>query len=333
MALTVAITGPTGEIGMAAVRALEADDRVERILGMARRPFDPADHGWRKTEYRQGDILDRKAVSALVASADVVVHLAYVIMGSRSESERVNLTGSRNVFAATVAAERPKRLVYTSSVAAYGYHKDNPVPLTESVPARGSSGHYYSAQKAACEKALAELTEKTDLAVYVLRPSIVAGPDATILLRSLPWEKLGGRIPEPLRRLLGAVPGLRPVLPDPGLHFQLVHHDDVASALVAATCGDGPPGAYNIAGGGDITMSDLARELDAYAVPVPAELVAVTAELVDLLPYVPPQAEWIHAARHPMLMDISKARRDLHWEPEHSSLETLRAMLHVKDDA
>ncbi|MCP2339450.1 NAD-dependent epimerase/dehydratase family protein [Actinomadura rupiterrae] len=331
MALTVAVTGPTGEIGMAAVRALEADDRVDRVLGMARRPFDPADHGWRKTEYRQGDILDRAAVDALVASADVVVHLAYIILGSRGESERVNLAGSRNVFAATVAAERPGRLVYTSSVAAYGYHKDNAIPLTEEALPRGSSEHYYSAQKAACEKVLRELTDDADLDVYVLRPSIVAGPEATILLRNLPWEKLGDSLPEPVRRFLGAVPGVRPFLPDPGLHFQLVHHDDVASALVAAVCGHGPPGAYNIAGDGDISVRDLARAIGAYAVPVPPEVVSLTSELVDLLPYVPSQAEWIHAVRHPMLMDTSKARRELHWKPRHTALETLEAMVEGGD--
>jgi UDP-glucose 4-epimerase len=136
MALTVAVTGPTGEIGISAVDALEREPAVERILGMARRPFDPAAHGWTKTEYRQGDILDQDAVCEFVAQADVVVHLAYLIMGSRDESRRINLEGTRNVFGATVAAQRPTRLVYTSSVAAYGYHSDNPVPLTEDVAAR-----------------------------------------------------------------------------------------------------------------------------------------------------------------------------------------------------
>src|SRR6185312_14045753 len=62
-------------------------------------------------------ILDRQAVDELVEDADVVIHLAFIIMGSRAESARVNLAGSRNVFEATVAAERPRRLVYTSSVA------------------------------------------------------------------------------------------------------------------------------------------------------------------------------------------------------------------------
>ncbi len=84
--ITVAVTGPTGEIGMSAVTALEREPAVDAIVGMARRPFDPAARGWQKTTYQQGDILDREAVDALVAQADVVVHLAFIIMGSREES-------------------------------------------------------------------------------------------------------------------------------------------------------------------------------------------------------------------------------------------------------
>ena len=149
--LTVAVTGPTGEIGISAVTALEQDPAVERIIGMARRPFDPASHGWTKTTYQQGDIMDRDAVDALVADADVVIHLAFIVLGSRAESERVNLAGTRIVFEAAVAAERVKRLVYTSSAAAYGYYSDNPDPITEDVPPRGSPEHDYSAQKAAAK--------------------------------------------------------------------------------------------------------------------------------------------------------------------------------------
>lgn len=55
---------------------MEKDPVVDRIVGMARRPFDPASHGWTKTTYQQGDILDREAVDVLAAEADVVVHLA-----------------------------------------------------------------------------------------------------------------------------------------------------------------------------------------------------------------------------------------------------------------
>jgi UDP-glucose 4-epimerase len=140
--LTVAVTGPTGDIGRAFLRACDRSRSVGRVLGMARRPFDPASLGLRKTEYRRGDILDRAAVDALVAEADVVVHLAFIIMGGRQESRRINLEGSANVFAAAAAADRVSRLIYTSSVAAYGFHSDNPQPLTEDVPARGSDEHY-----------------------------------------------------------------------------------------------------------------------------------------------------------------------------------------------
>ena len=77
-----------------------------------------------------------------------------MIMGGAKESRAVNLDGSRNVFEATVAAGA-QRLVYASSVAAYGFHRENPQPLTEDVPARGTAAHYYSAQKAEVEALLA----------------------------------------------------------------------------------------------------------------------------------------------------------------------------------
>src|SRR5262245_66369704 len=115
--LTVAVTGPTGELGRAFLRALDAEPRVARVIGMARRPFDPGP--LTKVEYRRGDVLDIDAVNALVAEADVVVHLAFIILGGRDETRAVNLTGSRNVFR---AANHVKRPAYTSSVAAYGFH-------------------------------------------------------------------------------------------------------------------------------------------------------------------------------------------------------------------
>ncbi len=325
--LTVAVTGPTGTFGFGLVPLQPADDRIGRIVGIARRPFDPAEHGWTKTQYRQGDVLDREAVDALVADADVVVHLAYVILGSRAESRRVNLAGTRNVLAATVAAARPRRLVYTSSVAAYGYYPDNPVPLTEDVPPRGSPEHYYSAQKAECEALVHEATRASDLEVYLLRPSIVAGPDATILLRSLPWRQVADRLPARVRALLGAVPGLRPVIPDPGVPIQLVHHDDVASAVVAAVHGKGSPGAYNVAADGVVSISEFARAVGAYAVPVPWSLARAASQTVARVPFLPSQAEWLHAARARMEMDTAKARRELVWRPRHDAHETLTAMV------
>src|SRR5436305_12237072 len=91
--LTVAVTGPTGDIGRSLLRSLERSREVGRIVAMARRPFDPAEHGLRKTEYRQGDVLDRALVDRFVEGADVVVHLAFLIVGGLSDTARVNLEG------------------------------------------------------------------------------------------------------------------------------------------------------------------------------------------------------------------------------------------------
>jgi nucleoside-diphosphate-sugar epimerase len=321
--LTVAVTGPTGEIGRAFIAALERVPEVERVIGMARRPFDLAGHGWEKTEYRRGDVLDREAVDDLVEGADVVVHLAFAIVAGDRASREVNLTGTRNVFEAT-AATGAKRLVYTSSVAAYGFRRGMPDLLDEDEPVQGTSRHPYSAHKAAVEAELGEALEDSRTEAYVFRPCIVAGPEATLLLDLIPLLALGQRIPSPLRWALGKVPELRPVLPDPGVPFQLVHHDDVASALAAAVLGHGEPGVYNLAGPGELTITDLAHALGWHAVPAPHLAVSATAEAVSLMPFLPDEAAWIEAVRRPVLMDTSRARRKLHWMPHHDAHTTLR---------
>ena len=321
--LTVAVTGPTGDIGKAFLHALDKDPQVERVLGMARRPFDPADLGLHKTEYRRGDILDREAVDALIVDADVVVHLAFVIVGNLAETREVNLEGSRTVFDAVAAAEKPKRFLYTSSVAAYGWHEENPQPLTESVEIRGTDAHYYSAQKAELENTLEHAFKGSGKDVYVFRPCIVAGPNALAMVENIPGLREVEKLPGAVRTALGSVPLVKPIIPDPGVPFQLVHHDDVASALVAAVKGDGKPGVYNLAGDGEMTVPELARELGWYSVPIPEKAVDLTAEVIARLP-LPAQLQWINAFREPVIMDTSRARQGLKWKPRHPADAVLR---------
>jgi UDP-glucose 4-epimerase len=307
--LTVAVTGPTGDIGRALLRLLERDTRVGRVIGMARSEFDPAAMGLRKTRYRRGDVLDPAAVRRLVVGADVVVHLAFIIVGGDDETRRVNLEGSRNVFAAAARAKRVRRLVYTSSVAAYGFHADNPQPLTEVVPVRGTDAFYYSAQKAELEATLRETIAGSHVEPYVFRPSIVAGGDATMIVEQIP-------------RLLRKLP-FGPVVPDPGVPFQLVHQDDVASALAAAIRGDGPPGTYNLAGRGELRAADLAKALGWASVPIPHATATLAAETASLLPLVPNRLKWVNALRVPVIMDTTAARERLGWEPRHDAAEVL----------
>jgi nucleoside-diphosphate-sugar epimerase len=322
MGLTVAVTGPTGDIGRSVIRALERTSEVERIVGMARRPFDASRNGWKRTEYRRGDVLDRDSVDALVADADVVVHLAFLIFGSREATHEINLRGSRNVFEAAVAAGA-RRLVYTSSVAAYGFHRANPDVLTEEIPTLGTRDFYYSAQKAELEDLLAELTAGTETGVYVFRPCIVAGRDAPTLIEGFTGQKILGGPVRALWRALDALPVVGPVLPDSGVPFQLVHHDDVANAVRAAVRGRGTPGTYNLASDDAITAGDVARALGWHSVKLPRVAVGAIGELASRAPLMPAEIGWLEALRKPVLMDTAKARRELRWRARHDARETL----------
>jgi nucleoside-diphosphate-sugar epimerase len=322
VSLTVAVTGPTGEIGLPLLAQLEEDPRVGHVRGMARRAFDPAAEGWGKVSYRRGDVLDRGSLAALFDGADVAVHLAFAIFGGRERTRRVNLEGSRNVFEVAIEAG-VQRLVYASSVAAYGFHPENPQPLTEDVPARGSESFYYSAQKAELEAALDGLLAGSEVDAYVFRPCIVAGPQATMLIEKvIDAVRLGDPLPA-LRRGLGRLPLPRPLLPDVGAPIQLVHHDDVARALAAAIAAAGAPGAYNLAGEGQLGIGDIASALGWHTAPIPGPAVGLGARVAGRLSFLSPQLEWAAALRTPVLMDASKARRELGWEPRFDARETL----------
>ncbi len=326
--LTVAVTGPTGTFGFGLMPLLEAEPRVARIVGIARRPFDPSEHGWGKMEYRQGDVRDQDALAEAFQGADAVVHLAFMITGNaRPEVIRaINVKGTLNAFGAARSAGA-NRFVYASSVAAYGFHRDNPVGMTEDWPTRPADRLFYAREKAELEQLLREEVAGGDgPALYLLRPPIVLGPHA-----------MGAKsIPGPLARLGGGLLGVArrvplplPVLA-PGLELQLIHEDDVGQALLKCVLGDGPPGAYNIAGDGVVSAADITRELGLAPLPIPGRLVQGAARAAASLPrprFMPPAIDWIEAASHPAIMDTSKARRELGWEPRYSSLEALRETL------
>ena len=308
---TVAVTGPTGDVGRAAVRALEQRPEVGKIIGMARRPFDPAEHGWQRTEYRRGDILDRDSVAALVAEADVVVHLAFIIFGDHDEAHRVNLEGSRNVFEAT-AAPAASRLVYTSSVAAYGFDERDRGWLTEEMPAAGTKGFYYSAHKAELELPAARLALRLG--------------DRRVRLPAL--DRRRRRRPDPgrdahdgqpaQRRARAAAQGAR--APAAGAARAPRHRGPVPARPPRRRrrgdrrggCGEGEPGVYNLAAPDEITTADLARELGWATVPVPKAAVAAVAAAIDRAPLTPAirgvDQRLPHAGAHGQLEGRARAR-------------------------
>ncbi len=322
----VAVTGPTGTFGFGLIPLLQDEPRVARIVGIARRPFDPREHGWSKMTYRQGDVRDPDAMHEAFIGADVVVHLAFMITGNAPAAtiRAINVEGTLNVFRAARDAG-VKRFVYASSVAAYGFHRDNPVGMTEDWPTRPAARLFYAREKAELERLLHdEAATAAEPALYLVRPPIVLGPHAVGAKSALPRPMLaiGKRVLDALGRLPVPVLTLAPEV-----KLQLIHEDDVGQALLKCVLAEGPAGAYNIAGEGFVTGADLARELGLTPIPIPARPVYAAARAAAALPtprFVPPVVEWVEAFSHPAIMDTTKARRDLHWTPRYTALEALR---------
>lgn len=319
---TVAVTGATGILGRALCARLQQHPAVGRIVGIARRPFDPDVHGWTKMEFRSADVLDAAAMREALAGADVVCHLAFVVLDRRADADtvrRINVDGSANTFAATAGAGA-RRLVCASSIAAYGAHPDNPWPITEDHPTRGNPGFYYSAHKAAVEDLLDEAAAANpQVQVTRIRPCVVVGPRSMDLLRGpLPAAAVG-------LALSGVVPW---PLPDPGgAPVQCVHEDDVAEVFARAITAERVGRAYNVAGGGTMTIREVARELGALRVPLPRPLVRRGADVAARLGLLPSGGGWVDLLAHPIIVDTTRARRGLGWVPRYDTRTALRDML------
>jgi len=327
--LTVAVTGPTGTFGFGLVPLLEADDRIDRIVGIARREFDPALHGWTKMTYRQGDVRDPAALEAAFGDADVVVHLAFLVTGiaSREVTRAVNVDGTVNAFRAAAAAGA-RRFVYASSAAAYGFHADNPIGMTEEWPVRPAAHFFYAQEKAELEALLRdEADAHPEIDLYLLRPPVVLGPHAVGAKSVLPdvLVPLVRQAARGVRRLPVRLPVFLPKMP-----LQFIHEDDVGQAVLQCVVGAGPPGVYNIAGDGTLTAHDVASELGLAPLAVPLGIAELAARALAAMPmpdFVPPVAGWVEVAAHPAIIDSSKAKRLLGWTPRYSGLEALRATL------
>jgi nucleoside-diphosphate-sugar epimerase len=322
--LTVAVTGPTGTFGFGLMPLLQADERIVKVVGIARRPFSANEHGWSKMTYCQGDVRDRAALEEAFQGAEVVVHLAFMITGaaSRETIRQINVEGTLNAFRAAAAAGA-SRFVFASSLAAYGFHRDNPVGMTEIWPARPAAHLFYAQEKAEIERLLEEeAASHVGLEVYLLRPPIVLGPDAVGGKAAIPGPLA------PLVRVLGGLVGRVPLpVITPPVPIQFIHEDDVGQAFLLCIVGAGPAGVYNITGDGVLSGAQVLRELGLTPIPAPGRLLRTAARGVAALPFAPPLVEWAEVFTHPAIMDAGKAKQELGWRPRYSSLEALRNTL------
>ncbi len=321
--LVVAVTGPTGTLGFGLMPFLQADERVARIVGIARRPFDPKEHGWTKLEYRRGDVRDPGALAQAFAGADVVVHLAFLVVGgSKAATQAINVEGTLNTFRAA-AASGARRFVYASSVSAYGFHTDNPVPMTEQWPTRPAARLSYARDKAELEQLLRrEAEQHTGMALYLLRPPIVLGPHTV-------GAKAGGFGPLAAlgQAVVHAAASLHAPVVVPDVQVQFIHEEDVGRALLQCVVAAGPPGAYNVAADDVMSLAEVAREVGVRPLQAPSAVTRTAARAVLRLPALPAVAQWVEVLIHPAIMDTSRAKAELGWTPVHTARQSVRESL------
>ena len=295
--MRVAVTGAAGYLGRPIVAALAAVESVDSVVAIDRRP-PPAAAG---VEPVRRDVRD-PAIEGDIAGADVVVHLAAVVLGRGAGAHEVNFEGSRNVFR---AAERggAGAIVHASSAAAYGCAPDNPVPLTEDSPLRPLPPFYYPQTKVAVERLLDELERRRpDLRVVRMRPVSTLGPGAPVMLRGRAFLTLSDF--------------------DPLIQFTWL--DDVVTAFTAAALSDAS-GAFNVGAPGPVRSSEVPGLLGVRGLRVPwrlARLAAGAGSALRLPGGMHPG--WADMARHPIVVDTARAERELGWRTSCDCAEALR---------
>jgi len=319
---TVAVTGASGNVGTALLRAL-ADAGVGEVRGLARRrppaqaPYDgvrwfPADLSTPDSEPVLAEFLD---------GVDAVVHLAWALLPDRDPDllHRVNVEGTARVLAAAGAAGVP-HVVHMSSIGAYAAGPQRR-PVAEDWPTTGIPTSTYSRHKSACEQAVqAFAAAHPGTTVSVTRPTLVLQPDAA---SEIGRYFLGPYLFPVARAVPGRVAQLLP-LPLPGsLHIGFVHADDVADAI-ARIIDRRAPGAFNLSAPPDFDADGLARALGTRRVPVPAFVLRTGMQAAFLAHVLQIEPGWLDMGLGVPTLDTSRARIELDWRAKHSGGDVLR---------
>lgn len=298
---TIAITGVGGLIGHRLVDALSTRDDVTRLIGIDR--IVPEGTTSAKLVVRCADVRDPDLASTL-ATADVLVHLAFRIdpMHDEQAMRSINVDGTRNVLTAAREAGI-EHVVYLSSAVAYGAHPDNPMPLTEDSPIRGTPELSYAEHKRDVEHWLEEWITDAGPTVTVLRPAIVLGPGV---------DNVISRMLESPRITL--VKGHKPPL-------QFVHLDDLVAAIVHAI-DHRLVGAYNVSAEGWLSLDEVTAIVGRRTVEVPEEVAYSSAERLWKLGIGEQPPGLVRHVMYPFVLDPARLIAT-GWQPTISNRDAL----------
>lgn len=311
----IVVTGATGNIGTQVVERLLADPDVTEVVGLARRtPTDGSGHdGVRWVPFDltppPPTAAGEDPLDAVLAGADAVVHLAWVIQPTRDPLRlwEVNVGGSQRVIDA-VGRTGVGTLVHMSSIGTYA-----PAPadrmVDETWPTSSVATSDYGLAKAYVERLLdTHEGRHPGTRVVRLRPALVLQRRAAAHVRRL---FVGALVPD---AAFGALMDT-PVVPDvPGLAVQVVHAEDVAAAVHAAVRRD-VRGAFNLAAPPPLAGRDLARLFGARSVRLPARVARAVVHGSWAARLQPVDPGWFDLALHTPLLRTDRARAELGWTP------------------
>lgn len=314
--MRVVVTGATGNVGTSVVEALASDDAVTEIVGVARRLPE-----WQapKTRWVQADVA-RDALAPIFSGADAVIHLAWIFQPTHRPllTWDNNVLGSMRVFDAVVSASVPV-LVHASSVGAYSPgSSDDPVDETWPTHAVPTAG--YGREKSYLERVLDSFEQwHPEIRVVRMRPGFIFKRSSATGQRRL---FAGPFLPDALVR-----PELLPVIPElPGMRFQALHSSDAADAYRLAVLGD-IRGPVNIAADPIVDGASLGDLLGARPVRMPKAPARAVLDVLWRLRLVPASPSLLDLFLSLPIMDTTRARVELGWQPTVSALDALTEVI------
>jgi dihydroflavonol-4-reductase len=303
--MTILVTGATGYIGSAVVRALL--DKGENIRCMVRQTSDRQNLEGLDVEYAYGDVRDIDTIRHALKSCDRAFHMAalYAIwLPKPGLMYQINEEGTRNFLLACKEANVEK-IVYCSSVAALGAHGKNPANETARFNLNATKDHYYISKYRAEQIALKFARE--GLPVVVVNPSNPIGP------RDIGPTPTGALILSIIKKKL-------PGYVDGGIN--LIDMTDCARGIVSAM-EKGAPGEKYILGNRNLTIKEYFDLIVRVAgcgrspfIRLPSWIAVCSGfgyELLSLATRKPPitSASWVRVGSHYSWWDCAKARREL----------------------
>ena len=301
----VLVTGGSGFLGSSVVRGLVASGHTVTSADL-RPPASPVDG----VDHVVMDVTDASAVGAGIAAAapEVVVHLASIVTpgkgSSRALEYAVDVDGSRHVLDACLA-HGVRRLVVSSSGAAYGYHPDNGAAhggwLTEDDPVRGNEEFAYSHHKRLVEEMLAAArTEHPELEQVVLRIGTILGESVDNQITAL-FER------PRLLKIRGA-----------DSPFVFVWDTDVVAVIERAVTG-AATGIFNVAGDGALTVDEIAGLLGKPTLVLPERVLRAALAVgsrLGLTPYGPEQTRFL---QYRPVLDNTRLKDEFGYLPTRTS--------------